>query len=141
MGYMNDYSNNRACYISRDARREILSSTHPNRLSIIHNEGEEGRKFDLYNVGFADMVLNKYPSFTEVINTLKDKSKIGQSIAFHRLYCIDRRNRARLIMFKGELLGVFDIKWRLSLEPDKDVSIHKRILSKMGVRFADDYFE
>ena len=136
LGYVN--FNNQAVYFYREAQREVLCTTHPTRLRWKYNEGEreKNREIDVFTCpSFADMIMNKYPSFDEVVSKLSSKEQIGNSIAFNRMYCVSRRNRARLLMFRGKLLGTFNSKRKLAMEDAPDFSLHMRLLNKCGVHF------
>lgn len=136
LGYVNH--NNQAIYFYREAQREVICSTHPTRLKWKFNEGErdKGKAIEVsYMPSFSDMIVNKYPSFNEVIAKLSSKEQIGNSLAFTRMYSVSRRNRARLLMFRGKLLGTFSSKWKLTMEDAPDYSLHMRVLNKCGVQF------
>jgi hypothetical protein len=133
LGYVNNGKN--CLYVSRDARREVLCSTHPTRLKFKRNDGDQrddGIDVSI-SVDFANMIKNRYPSFDEVVKALAPKEAIGSSKAFHRMYAISRGNRVRNLLFRGSVLGTFSSKWVLSMEEAPDYSIHARVLEKLGV--------
>lgn len=136
LGFVN--FQNRAYFLSREARREVLTCTHPSRISVhsLDYDKDAPRSSVIYSEGFEDMVVRKYPTFEEVKTTLTPKETIGCSLAFHPLYAIVRSNRLRSLYFKKEVLGIFNSKWELTIEPDNDTSIHRKVLSGFGVTFS-----
>lgn len=70
------------------------------------NEALSGISIDIFNPGFADMVLGNYPSLDECIDNLNNPEIENESVAFHRYFALIRGPIGVLfLVYKQDIIG------------------------------------
>lgn len=106
LGYVNASAGRRAVFVVREPERRTrqgLSST-----ATMTTTGTRFRTADLFTAEFENMLLNRYPSFQDTLDSIKKGE--WNSRAFHLDLAIGTNNGLIVLYFQGNAAAFYDIE-------------------------------